>query len=113
FYRQVFQALQTEEQNQLDTLFASDPTTKRTLWNDLRQDAGPPTLKQLQRWTDRMTWLSGLNMHTHALAGIPDIKIKQFATEAKSLDAARMVALEPYKRATLAVSLLAVQSARV
>jgi hypothetical protein len=39
-------------------------------------------------------------------------KVRHFAQEARALDAARMQALEPYKRMTLAVALLSTQSAR-
>lgn len=47
------------------------------------------------------------------LDSIPDVKIQHFAAEAKTLDTARMLEMEPRKRLTLAVSLLKVQSARV
>jgi hypothetical protein len=47
-----------------------------------------------------------------ALSGVPDVKVKHFAAEARTLDAARMQALEPQKRLALAVALLATQSAQ-
>ncbi len=46
------------------------------------------------------------------MAQIPNVKLKHFATEAMSLDAARMKELEPQKRYTLAAALIATQSAR-
>jgi hypothetical protein len=47
------------------------------------------------------------------LAGVPDVKIQHFATEALSLDANRMKDLQVCKRATLALSLLRVQRAQI
>src|SRR6266480_2130862 len=44
--------------------------------------------------------------------GVPHSKIKQFAAEAKTLDAARMREMLPRKRYTLAAALLLVQSAQ-
>ena len=49
---------------------------------------------------------------TSALADILVVKVQHFADEARTLDAARMQALEPHKRATLAVALISVQAAR-
>jgi hypothetical protein len=43
--------------------------------------------------------------------GIAENKVKQFATEARSLDATQMKDVEPYKRLTLAAALLLVQTA--
>ena len=45
-------------------------------------------------------------------AGVPHGKIKQFAAEAKTLDAARMREMLPRKRYTLATALLCIQSAQ-
>src|SRR5262249_22450135 len=47
-----------------------------------------------------------------AVGNLPPVKVKQFAAEARTLDAARMQALTPHKRAALAVALLVVQAAR-
>ena len=49
-------------------------------------------------------------MLTVTAHGIPDVKVKHFAAEAKTLDAARMVEMEPRKRRTLATSLLALRT---
>jgi hypothetical protein len=49
---------------------------------------------------------------TDTLADIPAVKVRLFADPAKSLDAARLQALESHKRATLTIALLVVQAAR-
>ena len=112
FYRQVDAALSPEEKARIETLFVSDPESRFTPWNTLKQEPGSPTLTHLKAWLDRQTWLAKYRLEQKSLS-IPDVKIKHFAAEAKTLDAARMLEMEPQKRLTLAASLLKVQSARV
>ncbi len=111
-YRQVFAALGDELRERLATLFVADPTTRRTPWNELKADPGQPTLTHLQDLIDRLTYLQTVHVGAPALVGILDVKLQHFAAEARTLDAARMVALEPFKQATLAAAYLAVQAAQ-
>ena len=113
FYRQVDAALTQEEKGCLDTLFVAEPETRFTPWNTLKEEPGSPTLTHLKVWLDRQARLAKYPVGVLALSGIPDVKVKHFAAEAKTLDAARMVDLEPRKRWILATSLLRVQSGRV
>ena len=113
FYRHVEAALTDEEQACIDALFVPEPETRFTPWNTLKQEPGSPTLTHLKLWLDRQAWLAQFRIREEGLAGIPDVKVKHFAAEARTLDAARMAEMEPRKRRTLAASLLKVQSARV
>jgi TnpA family transposase len=97
----------------LEELFVVDRVTLRSPWDRVKQDAGSATLHHLRERLDQLAWLVERNGGANTLAGIPDVKVKHFAAEAKTLDAARMRDLDPAKRATLAVALLAVQTARV
>lgn len=113
FYQQVDAALGSEEKARIETLFVPDPQSRFTPWNTLKQEPGSPTLTHFKVWLDRRAWLAGYRVGPQALGGIPDVKIRHFAAEARTLDAARMLEMEPRKRLTLAVSLVNVQSARV
>ncbi|HRY19836.1 MAG TPA: DUF4158 domain-containing protein [Candidatus Competibacteraceae bacterium] len=113
FYRQVETRLSREEQARLDTLFVPEPESRFTPWNTLKQEPGNPTLMHLKFWLDRQAWLSGYPLGPQVLAGLPAMKIRHFAHEAKTLDAARMRDMEPGKRWTLAAALLSVQAARI
>jgi len=93
-------------------LFELEPLHPKTLWHELKLDPGKPMLKHLQELAWRLQWLDELNVNCPALADIPDVKVKHFAAEAMTLDAARMKSLEPHKRYTLATSLLAEKKAR-
>lgn len=113
FYREVEARLSAEEQARLEALFVPEPESRFTLWNTLKQEPGSPTLTHLKAWLDRQAWLSAYPLGSRVLAGLPAAKIRHFAHEAKTLDAARMRDMEPRKRLTLAAALLSVQSARV
>ena len=112
FYRQVHERLSSDLQVKLDALFVVDPATQRTPWHTLKRDAGNPTLTHLKQLADRLTWLQTQNDGAPALAGVPVAKVTHFAAEAATLDAARMLELPPAKRYTLAVALVARQTAR-
>ena len=112
FYQQVREHLNSESSKDLDLLFVISESTSKTPWHELKQDPGKPILKNLKALVWRLKWLSELNTYQAALKNIPNVKLKHFATEAMSLDAARMKELETYKRYTLAAALIATQSAR-
>lgn len=111
--RKRYDLLNIEEKARLDTLFTPEPEAHFTPWNYLKQEPGSPTLTHLKVWLDRQAWLSQYHIRQEILQDIPDAKIKHFAAEAKTLDAARMLEMESRKRLTLAASLLKLQSARV
>ena len=77
------------------------------------QEPGSPTLTHLKLWLDRQVWLAQYRIGEKVLEGISDVKVKHFAAEARTLDAAGMLEIEPRKRRTLTASLLRVQLARV
>jgi len=109
----VYDALGEEGREQIDRLWrepAEDARKKR--WNTLKQDPGSPTLTHLKVLVDHHQELVSEQPSLGALDGLPAIKIRQFAAEAKSLDAARMQEMEPHKRYTLAAALLRVQLSR-
>ncbi|MBV9171110.1 MAG: DUF4158 domain-containing protein, partial [Chloroflexi bacterium] len=111
-YKRVYDALSEDDLVTIDALFISDLTTLRTPWNELKADARNPTLAHLRDLVARHRWLATQTVGTEALARVPSVKVRHFAEEARALDAARMQALEPHKRMTLAVALLSTQSAR-
>src|SRR5512145_2895640 len=113
FYQQLFDRLDAPTLEAIDKLFVVEPENQRTTWDRLKEDADSPTIAHLRERTEHLDWLETLPGTTAYVVGLPDIKIKHFATEAKSLDAARMRELEPKKRATLAIALVVVQSAGV
>jgi len=111
-YREVSARITADMRTGLDALFIADLAVRQSPWQRLKTDPGSPTLTHLKDLVDHLDWLTTRTVDAAILAGVPDVKVKHFAAEARTLDAARMAALEPQKRYTLAVSLLAVQAAR-
>jgi Domain of unknown function (DUF4158) len=111
-YRRIAHALGDEGRAQLDRLLTVDGATRRSPWNAIREDAGRPTLTHLKHLVDRLHWLKALNVGASALGTIARVKVEHFAAEAKSLDTARMLEMQPQKRYTLAAALIRAQVAR-
>ena len=97
----------------IEDLLEADQVSKRSLWHSLKLDPGAPTLTQLRHLVARLRWLKSLGLIPADLfAGVPAVKVRHFALEARSLDAARMLELEPQKRYTLAAALIQHQLAQ-
>jgi TnpA family transposase len=111
-YEQVARALEEADRQRLDQLLVVDNESRRSTWNAIKDDPGQPTLSQLRRWVKHLQWLGEHNVGARALVGTPEVKIRHFAADAKSLDAARVQLLEPQKRYTLMVALIKVTVAR-
>ncbi len=101
-----------EGRAQLDRILTVDDATGRSSWNAIRDDAGRPTLTHLKHLVDRLHWLKTLNVGAAAFGTIARVKVEHFAAEAKSLDTARMLEMQPQKRYTLAAALIRAQVAR-
>ena len=113
-YRRVSDSVGLEGQSAIDVLLAeAGAESRKTRWDALKQDAQSPTLTHVRDLLERQRWLA-LERPPVALSTLlPEVKLRQFALEAKSLDAARMLEMAPAKRYTLAATLIELQNARV
>jgi hypothetical protein len=113
YYREITRALDGEAVRRIDRLFQTDPASRHSAWNDLRQDVGHASLGNFRELVAHYQWLVPEAAQVRsALAVAPDVKVKHFAAEAATLDAGRMLALEPRKRYALAASYLVTQTAQ-
>ncbi len=117
FLRTMIEAARTkaeETRAALDALFEVSPTTFWSAWQDLKRDPASPTLTHMKLLIAHLVSISEQRkrLPPDLFAGVPHGKIKQFAAEAKTLDAARMREMLPRKRSTLAAALVLVQSAQ-
>jgi TnpA family transposase len=113
-YRRVSDAIATEGQSAIDKLLAeSSSETRTTRWDELKQDARSPTLTHVRNLLERQRWLARERPAIALNTLLPEVKLRQFALEAKSLDAARMLEMAPAKRYTLAATLIELQNARL
>ena len=106
FWNIVLSRLTGETRGRLDALLVIDPRLKRSPYNRLKHLPKPPSLSHLQEWLDQLEWLVSLGDVEGPLAGLPPLKIKHFAAEAKALDAHELKDFVPPKRATLLLSLI-------
>jgi TnpA family transposase len=111
YFQRVSTGLGDADRARLDQLLTVLPQFARSNWNRLRQDPRRPTLTHLKELVLHLTWLTTHNVGAAALNVLPDAKRRQFAAEARSLDAARMARLQPHKRYTLAAALIDRQAA--
>ncbi|MBA3438385.1 MAG: Tn3 family transposase [Pyrinomonadaceae bacterium] len=113
YYNGVWNALGEQRRQLIDDLLSTDGTSHPSLWQNLKLDPGAPTLKEFRLLIERLKWLKSLGLHEASLlASIPSIKVRRFAQEAASLNAARMSEMEVEKCSTLVVALVQRQIAR-
>lgn len=105
-YCEIYEWAKEEVRSAVEGILKTDPETKRSLWNDLRQDPGKPTRKELKRLIDRLAWLRGIGQFEDPFRKVPYAKIRQLALEACSLDAARMRAVSKRKQFALTAALI-------
>jgi hypothetical protein len=101
FFLTIFHRLSVADHERLDALLTSDPRLRRSPYNRLKQVPKRPTLTHLQEWLDHLTWLLSLGAVDSFLNGVPPLKRKHFALEAKALDAAEMKDFTAPKRYAL------------
>lgn len=111
YYKRIFDSLDLESKNKIDKIVECEDDTKHTLWYLLKQDALSPTVNHLKQLVKHLSWLKEQSVITKDIKELPYVKIKQFALEAKTLDASKLKEIEPYKRYSLIASLIYIQSA--
>jgi TnpA family transposase len=113
FFDRVSQALGKDRCRRIEQLLEVDGSDRKSLWHSLKLDPGAPTLKQVRSWVERLRWLKSLDLHTgNFFSAIPSVRVQSYALEARSLNAARMLEMEPQKRHTLAAALVRRQIAQ-
>lgn len=107
FFAAVMARLSESERGQLDALLeVGDSPQKKSLFFALKQLPKRSSLEHLQDLLDHIVKLSATIGADHHLAGIPYVKIKHFAAEAKALDAAELKKFAPPKRYVLVLSMI-------
>jgi len=106
FFLTVVHRLSTADRERFDALLTADPRLRRSVYNRLKQLPKRPTLTHLQEWLEHLAWLMSLGEVDTPLVGLPLIKRKHFAAEAKALDAAEMKDFTAPKRYTLVLCLI-------
>jgi TnpA family transposase len=113
YFQSVWVTLGEQRRHLIDDLLLAESAGRRSLWQKIKLDPGAPTLKEFRLLIERLKWLKSLCLHEAELfATIPPVKIRHFAREAASLDAARMLEMEDEKCCALVAALVQRQIAR-
>lgn len=113
YYATIAAAVSPATEARLQQLLQVDVQTRRSPWNELKQDPGSATLGHFRTLLTRYHELAAQCVTVqNAVAQVPPTKLAHFAAEARSLDAARMLALAAPKRLALLVALVVSQTAR-
>jgi TnpA family transposase len=108
----LHQALGDHGRAKIDALLARGARNVKSAWDAVKQEPCRPTVGHIREFTEHMHWLRDLDLGESVFAAIPDVKLRQFAAEARSLDAASMRDLSEIKRYALAATLIRFQTAR-
>jgi len=104
-FTNVLDRLSEHQRQQLDALLETDQLG-RSAFNALKRAPKQPSLSHLDNLVGHVRWLQELREPAELLAGVPPAKVRHFAAEARSLDAAELKDVNAPKRYTLLLSLL-------
>jgi len=112
YHRAIYQALGEVGRTKVDVLLAGASRAVKSHWDRVKQEPKSPTVGHMREFADQLNFLRQHDLGETAFAALPDIKFRQFAAEARSLDSASMRDLATYKRYALAAALIRIQTAR-
>lgn len=106
YFEAILNRLGPEEKERLDALLLAEGRGSRSLYHRIKLVPKSPTLKHLREWIAQLDWLESHGRIDHLLAGLPPLKLKHFAAEARALDATEVRNFAPPKRYTLLLCLI-------
>jgi Domain of unknown function (DUF4158) len=112
YQERVYAALDDLSRARLLALLTRPTGSPRSPWDAIKREAKRPTAQHLKEFIEHLQWLKMQAVTANVFTGIPDIKVEQFAAEARSLDLASLNDMPERKRLTLAAALLHKQVAR-
>lgn len=104
--QQAFNCLTTVQTQQLDRLLTAEFEQRQTEFNRLKNLPQRPSRQHLEDLLDHLDWLNSFGDVEGPLAGIAPMKIRNFAHQAKALDAGELQDFAPANRYTLLLCLI-------
>jgi hypothetical protein len=108
----VCERLDNKARKKLEELLCRAEDDSKSPWHRLKSEPKQPTAQHNRDFLEHLEWLREGSISVDTFRGIPDVKVKQFAAEARSLDVASMNDLAEAKRFTLAAALVLTQTGR-
>jgi hypothetical protein len=112
YHQQVYEKLSDKGKHELRALFEKSARYSKTAWDSLKREPKNPTVRHVRDFIKHLQSLLEHDLRAEAFSGIPDIKINQFAAEARALDVASVRDFAEPKRMALAAALVLVQVGR-
>lgn len=107
YYMLVFQRMSEKTKDRLRKIFEANG--RKSAWDSVKRERRNPTARHLQEFLNHLDSLLQHDLRAEAFAGIPVVKVIQFAAEARALDVASMRNFSESKRLTLAAALVLAQ----
>jgi len=104
-YQKIYDRISKKDRMKMNAVLKVDPESKRSLWNEIRRDAGKATLEEINNIINKLSWLRETTGFSDPFEDIPYVKISHLALEAKTLDVARVRDVTPSKRYSLIAAL--------
>ncbi len=111
YQEQVYQALSIESRQRLQALLRREEGEALSAWDRIKREPHRATALHFKEALEQSHWLEQLNAAADAFADIPEVKIRQFAAEARSLDMASLSDMPERKRFILMAALIRKQVA--
>lgn len=112
YHNEIYQALGTTGRTKINALLENRSRATKSAWDRVKMEPKSPTVKHMREFTAHLGWLKEHDLGESSFAGLPDIKLRQFAAEARSLDAASMRDLAMHKKYAIAAAMIRIQTAR-
>jgi len=111
YQERVCWALDAPARQRLQVLLRREEGEARSVWDRLKREPRRATVPQFKAALEDLRWLQQHNGAADTFASIPEVKIRQFAAEARSLDMASLGDMPEGKRFTLMAALIRKQVA--
>lgn len=112
YHTQIRERLSAVATVALSTLLERPPEGTQSSWDRVKTEPKQATTQHTRDFLEHLEWLRGHSVQPDVFAGIPDVKVKQFAAEARSLDLSSLRDCAEPKRLTLSAALVLMQTAR-
>jgi Domain of unknown function (DUF4158) len=112
YHTQIRERLSESALAMLKALLARPAEGTQSSWDRLKNEPKQATTQRTRDFLEHLEWLRKYALPATVFTDIPDIKVKQFAAEARSLDLSSILDCTDAKRLTLTAALVFVQIAR-
>jgi len=113
FFIDVSSKLNESIKTKIDSLFEINTEEEHSQWSLLKKEAGSPTVTHIKELMTDYSMLNSFHQAVEIISCIPYMKVKNLAKEANAYNISKMKEIEPYKRYTLVICLIKIQTEKI